>query len=98
MRISGVNIPDEKKTKIALTYIYGVGRSRARTILGEAQVAPQTKPPAVTTEEENRIRRAMETYKIEGALKREVAGNIKRLIDVKSYRGMRHARHLPSVL
>ena len=96
MRIAGVTIPDTKRLDIALTYIYGVGRSRAQTILGMAQVLPATKPSAVTADEENRIRHAMETYKIEGALKREVMSNVKRLIDIKSYRGSRHARRLPS--
>ena len=96
MRIAGVTIPDDKRLDIALTYIYGVGRSRARMILAAAAVAPETKPSNVTTEEENQIRRAMEIYKIEGALKREVSSNVKRLIDIKCYRGTRHSRRLPS--
>lgn len=96
MRIAGITIPDAKRLDIALTHIYGVGRSRAREILAAAAVAPGVKPGAVTAEEENRIRRAVESYKIEGALKREVGGNIKRLIDIKCYRGSRHARRLPS--
>lgn len=96
MRLAGITIPETKHLDIALTYIYGVGRSRARTILLEAKVAPETKPGLVTVEEEGRIRRALETYKIEGALKREVGGNIKRLIDIKSYRGSRHSRRLPA--
>ncbi|MEK7621756.1 MAG: 30S ribosomal protein S13 [Patescibacteria group bacterium] len=96
MRLAGITIPDTKRLDVALTYIYGVGRSRARTILAEAKVPPATKPAVVTAEEESRIRRAMETYKIEGALKREIGGNIKRLIDIKSYRGSRHARRLPA--
>ena len=96
MRIAGVTIPDTKRLDIALTYIYGVGRSRARMILIDANVPLETKPGEATAEEENRIRRAMETYKIEGALKREVGGNMKRLIDIKCYRGSRHARRLPS--
>jgi|SRR3989344_432339 len=96
MRIAGITIPDMKRLDVALTYIYGVGRNRARTILVEAKIAPETKPNAVTAEEESRIRRVLETCKIEGALKREVSSNVKRLIDIKSYRGSRHARRLPS--
>jgi small subunit ribosomal protein S13 len=96
MRIAGITIPDTKRLDVALTYIYGVGRSRAQTILAEAKVARDIKPPAVTAEEENRIRHALETCKLEGALKREVGANVKRLIDIKSYRGSRHARRLPS--
>lgn len=96
MRIAGITIPDTKRLDVALTYIYGVGRSRAQTILTEAKVASEIKPPAVTAEEESRIRHALETYKLEGALKREVGANVKRLIDIKSYRGSRHARRLPS--
>ncbi len=96
MRIAGVTIPDNKRLDVALTYIYGVGRSRAQTILTKAEVPAETKPTAVTAEQENRIRRVMEDCKIEGALKREVSGNVKRLIDIKCYRGSRHARHLPS--
>lgn len=96
MRIAGVTIPDAKRLDVSLTYIYGVGRSRARKILTEAGVAAEIKAGVVTPEQENQIRRAMETYKIEGALKREVGANVKRLIDIKSYRGSRHARHLPS--
>ncbi len=96
MRIAGITIPDNKRLDVALTYIYGVGRSRAKTILTDVKVAPEKRPGAVTPEEENRIRHAVETFKIEGALKREVGANIKRLIDIKSYRGSRHARHLPS--
>ena len=96
MRIAGITIPDTKRLDVALTYIYGVGRSRAQTILAEAKVAGEIKPPAVTAEEENRIRHALETCQIEGALKREVGANVKRLIDIKCYRGSRHTHRLPS--
>ena len=68
MRIAGITIPDTKRLDVALTYIYGVGRSRAQTILAEAKVAGEIKPPAVTAEEENRIRLVLETCQIEGAL------------------------------
>ena len=95
MRIAGVTIPETKRLDVALTYIYGVGRSRARTILTKAEVPAEIKPGAVTTEQENRIRRVLEDYKIEGALKREISGNVKRLVDIKCYRGTRHSKKLP---
>mgnify|MGYP001599714507 CR=1 FL=1 len=95
MRILGITIPDEKRIEIGLTYLYGIGRSRAKTILSEARVSPDKKSKEVTPDEENSIKKAMETFKFEGDLKREVAGNIKRLKDIKAYRGVRHARSLP---
>jgi len=96
MRLAGINIPDNKRLEYALTAIYGVGLARARKILTEAKIDVAQKSPELKPEEENRIRQAVENYKIEGELKREVAGNIKRLKDIKSYRGSRHARGLPS--
>jgi len=96
MRIAGINIPDNKRLEYALTAIYGVGLARSRKILTEAKVNAAKKSPELKPEEENRVRKAVEDYKIEGELKREVAGNIKRLKDIKSYRGSRHARSLPS--
>jgi small subunit ribosomal protein S13 len=97
MRILGITIPDEKRIEIALTAIYGIGRSRAHTILTEAGVDFGTKAKALTGDEENKIRSAIEQggFKIEGDLKREVGGNIKRLKDIKAYRGIRHIRRLP---
>jgi small subunit ribosomal protein S13 len=95
MRILGITLPDEKRIDIALTSLYGVGRSRAKTILAEAKVTPDKKAKEVTADEENTIKKVMETFKFEGDLKREVAGNIKRLKDIKSYRGVRHVRSLP---
>jgi small subunit ribosomal protein S13 len=96
MRIAGINIPDNKRLEYALTAIYGIGLVRARRILAEAKVAVDKRGPDVTAEEENRIRKVVDSYKIEGDLKREISGNIKRLKDIKSYRGSRHARGLPS--
>ena len=96
MRIAGINIPDNKRLEYALTAIYGVGLARARKILIEAKVDPAQKSPALKPEEENKIRQAVENYRIEGELKRETAGNIKRLKDIKSYRGSRHLRGLPT--
>ena len=96
MRIVGITIPDNKRLKIGLTVLYGIGRSLSRQILNEAKVDENKKPTEITPEEEARIRQIVESKKIEGDLKREVGGNIKRLKDIKSYRGNRHARHLPS--
>jgi small subunit ribosomal protein S13 len=96
MRISGINIPENKRLEYALTAIYGVGLARSRKILAEAKVDVAKKSPDLKPEEENKIRKAVENYKIEGELKREVAGNIKRLKDIKSYRGSRHTRGLPT--
>ncbi len=96
MRILGITLPENKRMEIALTAIYGVGRSRALLILKTAKVEPSLKPVELSVAQENEVRKLVESYKIEGDLKREVAGNVKRLKDIKSYRGMRHARHLPA--
>lgn len=95
MRILGITLPDEKRIDIALTALYGIGRSRAQSILAEAKVAFDKKSKDVTAEEENLIRKVIEIIKIEGDLKREVAANVKRLKDIKAYRGVRHTRGLP---
>lgn len=96
MRIAGITIPDNKRLEIGLTAVYGVGRSRARKILSDTKTAFSKKPKDITPEEENEIRKAVESHRIEGDLKREVSGNIKRLKDIKSYRGTRHAKRLPA--
>ena len=96
MRILGITLPENKRMEIALTAIYGVGRSRARFVLKSVNVDPSIKSKDLTVAQENEIRKLVESYKIEGDLKREVAGNVKRLKDIKAYRGMRHARHLPA--
>lgn len=95
MRILGITLPEEKRIEIGLTVLFGVGRSRAHTILNKAKVDYGLKPKDVTVEQENAIRKIIEGLKVEGDLKREVAGNIKRLKDIKSYRGSRHSRNLP---
>jgi small subunit ribosomal protein S13 len=95
MRILGINIPEEKRIEIGLTAVYGIGRPLAQTILGKAKVDPALKPKDISVAQENDIRKIIETMKLEGDLKREVAGNIKRLKDIKAYRGLRHARSLP---
>jgi small subunit ribosomal protein S13 len=95
MRILGINIPD-RRLEMALTALYGIGRKRAQVILSEAGVDFGVKTSELTTEQENKIRTLVESYKLEADLKREVGANVKRLKDIKSYRGMRHARRLPA--
>ncbi|MEI6345971.1 MAG: 30S ribosomal protein S13 [bacterium] len=95
MRISGITIPDDKRIEIALTAVFGIGRPLAHTILTRANVDFGKKAKDLTVDEENEIRKMIEDYKIEGDLKREVAGNVKRLKDIKAYRGIRHLRRLP---
>jgi small subunit ribosomal protein S13 len=96
MRISGITIPDNKRLEIAITAVYGVGRPRAKEILEKLGIDMGRKAPTLTPEEENAIRKEIENFKTEGDLKREVAQNIKRLKDIKAYRGVRHQRHLPA--
>jgi small subunit ribosomal protein S13 len=95
MRIIGITIPDNKRLEIGLTDLYGIGRARAKYILAKANVSGDTLAKSLTVEQENDIRKIVESFRLEGDLKREVASNIKRLKDIKSYRGSRHARHLP---
>jgi len=96
MRIQGITLPDKKRMEIAITAIYGIGRARAHKILDEAKVDRGKKPTDLTQEEENAIRAIVEVYKIEGDLKRDTSSNIKRLKDINSYRGSRHAKGLPA--
>ncbi len=96
MRISGITIPDEKQVAYGLTAVYGIGLSRAKTILAELNIEATIKPTDLTTEQENAIRERVESFKIEGDLKREISANIKRLKDIQSYRGSRHAKKLPA--
>ncbi len=96
MRISGITIPDNKRLKVGLTVIYGIGLNLAKKILVEAKVDGEKKPTEISPDEENILRKIVEKQKIEGDLKREVSGNIKRLKDIKAYRGTRHAKKLPS--
>jgi small subunit ribosomal protein S13 len=96
MRILGITIPEEKRLEIGLTVLYGIGRSRAHKILDNAKIDHGKKPKDLTTEEENTIRQFVEKYKLEGDLKRDVAGNVKRLKEIQSYRGSRHAKRLPA--
>ncbi len=95
MRILGINIPNEKRLEIGLTALYGIGLSRSRKILDSVKVPRDKKGAELTVEEENKIRKVVEELKIEGNLKREISANIKRLKDIKAYRGVRHMRKLP---
>lgn len=96
MRIQGITLPDKKRMEIALTAIFGVGRPLAHKILDEAKVDYGKKPTELTADEENAVRAAVEKYQIEGELKRSISSNIKRLKDIGSYRGSRHAKRLPA--
>ncbi len=95
MRILGITIPNEKRLEIGLTVLYGVGISSARKILDQASILHSKKVKDLTEEEENKIRIIVENIIIEGNLKREISANIKRLKDIKSYRGIRHMKRLP---
>jgi small subunit ribosomal protein S13 len=95
-RIAGVDLPRNKRMEIALTYVYGIGRSAAVKICAEAQVDPGRKSDDLTDEEGSRIRRVLDaSYKVEGDLRRDVAASIKRLVDLGCFRGIRHRRNLP---
>lgn len=96
MRIQGITIPDEKRLEFALTAIFGIGRQKSKEILENLGIDYMRKTKELSPEEENQIREAVEKIKIEGDLKRDVSGNIKRLKDIQSYRGSRHAKKLPA--
>ena len=96
-RIAGIDIPREKRVEIALTYIYGIGLSSSQKILKLTSINPDTRVRDLTEDQVARLREVIDrSYKVEGDLRREVALNIKRLIEIGSYRGMRHRRNLPS--
>ena len=95
-RIAGADIPNEKRVEVALTYIYGIGPTSAKKILQATAVDPDTRVKALTETDITRLREAIEEqYTVEGDLRREIAMNIKRLMDVGAYRGLRHRRGLP---
>jgi small subunit ribosomal protein S13 len=95
-RIAGVNIPTNKRIEVALTYIYGIGRTRAKEICGKTGISPDQRVNQLTEAEIIRIREAIDReYRVEGDLRRETAMNIKRLMDLGCYRGLRHRRGLP---
>src|SRR3989344_5290035 len=95
MRIFGITVPNEKRLEIGLTCLYGIGISSARRILDQVGIDRGKKAGDLTPDEENKIRVVVEGITIEGNLKREVSANIKRLKDIKSYRGIRHVKRLP---
>lgn len=95
MRILGITVPNEKRLEIGLTVLYGIGISKARSILDSVGIDRGVKAKDLTEAEENKIRAIVEGMKIEGNLKREISANIKRLKDIKSYRGTRHMKRLP---
>jgi small subunit ribosomal protein S13 len=95
MRIAGANIPDNKQLEIALSYLYGIGVPLAQKILDKLNIPRNKKVKDLTPQDANRLREEVEKYRIEGELRREVMMNIKRLKDIKSYRGIRHMRGLP---
>ena len=94
-RIAGIDLPSDKRIVIGLTYIYGIGNSRAKKILADAGVSEDVRVRDLTAEQEDKIRVEVNKYDVEGDLRREVSMNIKRLSEIGSYRGLRHRRHLP---
>ena len=96
-RIAGVDIPRDKRVEIALTYIYGIGKTSSQSILAEAQIDPNIRVKDLDESQLTRIRECIDrSYQVEGDLRREVNMNIKRLMEIGSYRGLRHRRNLPS--
>ncbi|HXB83100.1 MAG TPA: 30S ribosomal protein S13 [Candidatus Acidoferrum sp.] len=96
-RIAGIDLPREKRVEVALTYIYGIGETTARKLLDFARVDPNVRVKALSEEDEKKLRDAIDalSLRVEGDLRREVQGNIKRLMDIGCYRGIRHRRGLP---
>ncbi len=95
-RIAGVDLPNEKRVEVALTYIYGIGRTTARKILAQTGVSPDIRVKGLSDEDTGKLRSIIEReLKVEGALRSEMAMNIKRLMDIGAYRGLRHRRGLP---
>ena len=97
VRIAGITLPQNKQIEIAVTYIYGIGNTRSKKILKEAKIDPSRRTDSISDTEVNNLRDIIEnTYKVEGDLKRSVLMNIKRLKEISTYRGSRHARNLPT--
>jgi small subunit ribosomal protein S13 len=94
-RIAGVNIPTDKRAEVGLTYVFGIGPSSSRKILAEAGVDPETKVKDLTEDEVVKLREAVEAHSVEGDLRRERSQNVKRLMEIGAYRGLRHRRGLP---
>lgn len=96
MRIAGVNLPDEKRIDIALSYLYGIGRSNVVAVLKSAGIEASRRTKSLSEDEQRKIQKILETSKIEGDLRAEISGNIKRLKEVGAYRGSRHTKGLPA--
>ena len=96
MRIAGITIPETKRLEFALTAVYGIGRPMAKAILREAHFDESKKPAELSAEDEQKLRTLIECKSIEGELRREISSHIKRLKDIKSYRGSRHTKRLPA--
>ncbi len=96
MRILGITIPEDKRLEISLTTLFGIGRSRAKKILDETKIDWGVKVKDLDTKKENEIKKIIGNLKVEGDLRREISGNIKRLKEIKCYRGIRHSRSLPT--
>lgn len=96
LRISGVTVPDNKRLEIGLTSIYGVGRPRAQETLSKLGIEFGKRPTDLSAAQESALREAIEAFSVEGELKRDISANIRRLKDIKAYRGTRHMKHLPA--
>jgi small subunit ribosomal protein S13 len=94
-RISGIDLPRDKRIEIGLTYIFGIGVPTAKRILAQTGVSPDVRVKDLSSEDEQRLREVVDTLKVEGDLRREISSNIKRLTDIGCYRGLRHRRGLP---
>ncbi len=96
MRIAGITIPEDKRLEIGLTAVYGVGRPRAQSTLEGLGIDFGARPKDLSAQKESALREAIEKFTVEGELRREISGNIRRLKDIKAYRGTRHAKKLPA--
>lgn len=94
-RIAGIDLPKEKRIEAALPYIFGIGPTLTKQILTKCQIDPNLRTKNLSEEQVNKLQKAVEEYKVEGDLRREIQGNIKRLQEIGSYRGLRHAKNLP---
>ncbi len=95
-RIAGIDLPRNKRVEIALTYVFGIGRSLSNEILGKARIDPATNSDGLADDDVVRLRQVIDEYKVEGDLRRDIAMNIKRHMDLGTYRGLRHRRNLPT--
>ena len=95
-RIAGIDLPNEKRIEASLPYIYGIGPTLARKVLVSCQIDPNLRTKSLTEDQINKLQRAIESFKVEGDLRREIQGNIKRLQEIASYRGTRHSKGLPA--